>query len=194
MKTCHGGEKKVEDSKIVELYWARAEAAIAESERKYGKYCYTIAHGILRCREDSEECVNDTWLAAWNAMPPHRPSRLATFLGKITRRIALHRAEKNNAGKRGGGEVPLAIGELDECIPAPREGGADESALTDLLDRFLDSLPEMTRTMFLQRYWYLRTVREIARELGVGESRVKVTLHRARAKLREMLEKEEIGL
>lgn len=194
MKTCHGGEKKVEDSKIVELYWSRSEEAIAESERKYGKYCYSIAHGILRSREDSEECVNDTWLAAWNAMPPHRPSRLATFLGKITRRIALHRAEKNNAEKRGGGEVPLAIVELDECIPAPREDGADEAALATLLDRFLDSLPEMTRTMFLQRYWYLRTVREIARELGVGESRVKVTLHRTRAKLREVLEKEEIGL
>ena len=194
MKTCHGGEKKVEDSKIVELYWSRSEEAIAESERKYGKYCYSIAHGILRSREDSEECVNDTWLAAWNAMPPHRPSRLATFLGKITRRIALHRAEKNNAGKRGGGEVPLAIGELDECIPSPHEDRTDAMALAAVLDRFLDGLPEMTRTMFLQRYWYLRTVREIARELGVGESRVKVTLHRARAKLREMLEKEGIGL
>lgn len=194
MKTCHGGEKKVEDSKIVELYWSRSEEAIAESERKYGKYCYSIAHGILRSREDSEECVNDTWLAAWNAMPPHRPSRLATFLGKITRRTALHRAEKNNAEKRGGGEVPLAIGELDECIPSPHEDRTDAMALAVLLDRFLDGLPEMTRTMFLQRYWYLRTVREIARELGVGESRVKVTLHRARAKLREMLEKEGIGL
>ncbi|MBQ7322555.1 MAG: sigma-70 family RNA polymerase sigma factor [Clostridia bacterium] len=184
----------MEDSKIVELYWLRSEKAIAESEQKYGKYCHSIANGILRSREDSEECVNDTWLAAWNAMPPHRPSRLATFLGKITRRIALHRAEKNNAGKRGGGEVPLAIGELEECIPAPREDVADEAALATLLDRFLEGLPEMTRTMFLQRYWYLRTCREIARELGVGESRVKVRLHRARAQLREMLEKEGIGL
>ena len=184
----------MEDSQIITLYWQRDEAAIAESSRKYGIYCRTVADNILHCPQDAEECVNDTWLAAWNAMPPHRPSRLATFLGKITRRIALHRAEKNNAGKRGGGEVPLAIGELDECIPAPREDGADEAALAVLLDRFLDGLPEMTRTMFLQRYWYLRTVREIARELGVGESRVKVTLHRARAKLREMLEKEEIGL
>ena len=194
MKTCHGGEKKVEDSKIVELYWARAEAAIAESERKYGKYCYTIAHGILRCREDSEECVNDTWLGAWNAMPPHRPSMLSTFLGKITRRLALHRVEKSTAEKRGGGTVPLVIEELNECLPAPVEGGVEEIALAEVLDRFLDSLPQMARTMFLQRYWYLRSVREIARELGVGESRVKVTLHRARARLREMLEKEGIGL
>ena len=184
----------MEDSKIVELYWARSEQAIAESERKYGKYCYTIAHGILRCREDSEECVNDTWLGAWDAIPPHRPSCLATFLGKITRRIALHRAERNNAEKRGGGAVPLALEELCECVPAPNESGADEAALDAVLDRFLDRLPDMTRTMFLQRYWYLRSVREIARELGVGESRVKVTLHRARAQLRKMLEEEGIGL
>lgn len=183
----------VEDSKIVDLYWSRAEEAIAESERKYGKYCYTIAHSILRNREDSEECVNDTWLGAWNAMPPHRPSHLSTFLGKITRRIALHRIEKNNAEKRGGGSVPLAIEELSECIPASGEGGVNETALADLLDRFLDNLPEMARIMFLQRYWYLRSIREIARELGVGESRVKVTLHRARAKLKEMLEGEGIG-
>ena len=183
----------VEDSKIVDLYWSRSEEAIAESERKYGKYCYSIAHSILRNREDSEECVNDTWLGAWNAMPPHRPSRLSTFLGKITRRIALHRTEKNNAEKRGGGEVPLAIEELSEYIPAPSEGTTDEMVLAGVLDRFLDALPETTRIMFLQRYWYLRSIREIARELGVGESRVKVTLHRARAKLKEMLEGEGIG-
>ena len=184
----------MEDSYIVELYWSRSEQAIAESERKYGKYCYSIAHGILRCREDSEECVNDTWLGAWNAMPPHRPSVLSTFLGKITRRLALHRVEKSTAEKRGGGTVPLVIEELNECLPAPVEGGVEEIALAEVLDRFLDSLPQMARTMFLQRYWYLRSVREIARELGVGESRVKVTLHRARARLREMLEKEGIGL
>ncbi len=184
----------MEDSKIVELYWSRSETAIAESERKYGRYCYSIAHNILRNREDSEECVNDTWIGAWNAMPPHRPSQLSTFLGKITRRLAIHRTERNCAEKRGGGAVPLAIEELSECIPAPSEGAADEMVLAGVLDRFLDALPEVTRTMFLQRYWYLRTVREIARELGVGESRVKVTLHRARAQLREMLEEEGIGL
>jgi RNA polymerase sigma-70 factor (ECF subfamily) len=180
----------VEDSRIVELYWKRSEQAIAESERKYGKYCYAVAHGILRNREDSEECVNDTWLGAWGAIPPHRPSCLATFLGKITRRVALHRAERNTAEKRGGGAVPLALEELSECIAAPCEDDTDEMALAALLDRFLDDLPETARRMFLQRYWYLCSVREIARELGVGESRVKVTLHRARIQLRELLEKE----
>ena len=120
--------------------------------------------------------------------------RFSTFLGKITRRLALHRVEKSTAEKRGGGTVPLVIEARNECLPAPVEGGVEEIALAEVLDRFLDSLPQMARTMFLQRYWYLRSVREIARELGVGESRVKVTLHRARARLREMLEKEGIGL
>ena len=183
----------MEDSQIVALYWSRSEDAIAESARQYGKYCYTVANGILRCHEDSEECVNDTWLHAWNAMPPHKPTRLSTFLGKITRNLALHRVEKAQTEKRGGGQIPLALEELSECIPAQaRDSVVEEMALAQILDRFLDTLSEMPRRMFVQRYWYLRSIREIAQELGVGESRVKVTLHRAREQLRSMLEQEGI--
>ena len=183
----------MEDSQIVALYWSRSENAIAESERQYGKYCYTVANGILRCHEDSEECVNDTWLHAWNAMPPHKPSRLSTFLGKITRNLALHRVEKAQTEKRGAGQIPLALDELSECIPAQeRDRVVDDMVLAQILDRFLDTLSEKPRRMFMQRYWYLRSIREIAQELGVGESRVKVTLHRAREQLRSMLEQEGI--
>lgn len=183
----------MEDSHIVALYWARDEQAIAESERMYGRYCYTVADRILHCREDSEECVNDTWLHAWEAMPPHKPSRLATFLGKITRNLALHRAERTQADKRGGGQVPLALDELAECIPdGTRDRVVDAVMLADILDRFLDSLPEQQRRMFVQRYWYVCSVRDIARQMGVGESRVKVALHRAREKLRTMLQEEGI--
>lgn len=183
----------MDDSQIVALYWSRSENAIAESERQYGKYCYAIANGILRCHEDSEECVNDTWLHAWGAMPPHKPSRLSTFLGKITRNLALHRVEKAQTEKRGAGQVPLALEELSECIPAQeRDSVVDEMALAQILDRFLGTLPEKTRRMFMQRYWYLRSIREIAQEMGVGESHVKVTLHRTREKLRTVLEQEGI--
>ena len=106
----------MEDSQIVSLYWQRKERAIKETEAKYGRYCYRIAHNILEHRQDAEECVSDTYLAAWNAIPPHRPSILQTFLGKITRRISLNRWRWEQTQKRGAGQVPLALEELAECI------------------------------------------------------------------------------
>lgn len=107
----------MEDRQIVDLYWARSENAISETERKYGRYCYYIAYNILHNNEDSEECVNDTYLNAWKAMPNQRPSKLSTFLGKITRNLSLNRWELYNAEKRGSGQIPLALDELHECIP-----------------------------------------------------------------------------
>ena len=109
----------MEDSAIIDLYWAREERALSETDTKYGGYCRSIAHNILKNREDSEECVSDTWLHAWNAMPPQRPSILSSFLGRITRNLSFDRCRRQNAEKRGGGSLPLALDELSECVPAP---------------------------------------------------------------------------
>jgi len=184
----------MDDKRIVELYWARSEAALTETGRKYGRYCHRIAYNILYSEEDAEECVNDTWLRAWNAMPPRRPQTLASFLGKITRNLSLNRYEQRTAAKRGGGQVPLVLEELEECIPA--SGGTeqliDELALAEVLNRFLAGLPGSRRTIFLRRYWYFCTIQEIASDLRISESKVKMTLLRARNELRQVLEQEGI--
>lgn len=111
----------MEDTRIVELYWQRSENAIAETAAKYERYCYTIACNILASPEDANECVNDTWLGAWNSIPPHRPAVLATYLGKITRRLSINRWKEHTRDKRGGGELPLALEELAECVPSPMD-------------------------------------------------------------------------
>ena len=185
----------MEDEKIIELYFQRSEDAIPETELKYGSRCRAVAYNILASREDSEECVNDTWLKTWEVIPPTRPERLSTFLGKITRNLALHRYEKYNAAKRGAGQVALTLHELEECIPAREnvERVVDDLVLTESLNDFLAGLPVETRQIFVRRYWHLRSVREIAREYRISESKVKVTLFRTRRKLRQLLEKEGIA-
>ncbi len=181
---------------IVELYWQRREAAISQTAEKYGGYCHAIAFNILSDAADSEECVSDAYLNAWNSMPPHRPKVLRTFLGKITRNLALNRFMARTAQKRGGGQVPLALEELCQCIPAPggTEKAVDDRALARLLNEFLASLPARSRKIFMRRYWYLSPVGEIARDFGMGESSVKMSLLRSRRKLRELLEKEGVLL
>ena len=186
----------MDDQQIIRLFWARAEDAIAETAKRYGRYCHAIAYNILRSQEDSEECVNDAWLRAWESIPPHRPERLDAFLGKITRNLALNRWEKAAAGKRGGGQVEVALEELQDCLPTAEniEQTVDSMALTAALNRFLASLPSETRRIFMQRYWYLRSIKAIAAELGANESKVKMTLLRARGKLKQILEEEGINL
>lgn len=186
----------MEDQQIIALYWARSEQAIRASEQKYGPYCRRIAHNILRSREDSEECVNDTWLHAWDAMPPQRPDRLSAFLGRITRNLALNRYTQRNAAKRGGGTVELALEELMECVPAGDDPAQiiDQLALEQLLNRFLATLSPEARAIFLRRYWYLCPVKEIARTGHISQSKVKMTLLRCRQKLRTMLEEEGVTL
>ena len=186
----------MEDEKIIELYWQRSPQAIDETSRKYGAYCMRLSMNILMNREDSEENVNDTYLRVWNAIPPQRPQFFAAFLGRIARNLALNRWEKCSAGKRGGGQIPLALEELAQCVPAPDhvERAAENQALTELLDAFLGGLPSETRKIFLQRYWYLCSVKEIAEDLGIGESKVKTTLFRTRNKLKQHLEKEGVIL
>lgn len=182
----------MEDKAIIDLYWTRSENAISQTALKYGAYCYTIAFNILSNREDSEESVNDTYLAAWNSMPPKRPGILSAFLGKITRYISLDRWKRRSAAKRGGGQVPLALEELEECICGGEgpEGSLVRKQLLRSIESFLDKLPIQERQVFVCRYWYMDPVADIAERFGYSESKVKTMLFRTREKLRMKLEKE----
>ena len=185
------------DREIIALYFARAEEAISETAKRYGRYCFAIARNILSNREDCEECVNDTYLSAWNAIPPHQPERLDTFLGKITRNLALKRWESAHAQKRGGGQIALALDELRDCLPDREntlDDTMDEISLSSLLNTFLTSLPPTTRQIFLLRYWYLYSIKSIAKEMRAGESKIKMTLLRTRNELKIFLEKEGVIL
>ena len=182
----------MEDEKIIELFWNRSESAISETAQKYGNYCYSIAYNILTNSEDAEESVSDTYMAAWKAMPPCRPSILATFLGKITRHLSIDRWRSRNRYKRGGGEIVLALEELEDCIADSQtvEMALERKQLAVVFNRFLDSLPETERRVFLCRYWYLDPIADIAGYYGFSVSKVTSMLHRTRKKLRTTLEKE----
>jgi RNA polymerase sigma factor (sigma-70 family) len=186
----------LEDSKIVDLYWERSEAAIDETANKYSRYCHSISFNILHNTEDAEECVNDTYLRAWNAIPPNRPNCFSVFLGKITRNLSLDKYKKYTARKRGLGQTELTLSELDECIPIKSnvEQSIDEKDLVKILNSFLESLPKQKRIMFIQRYWYLMSIKAIAEDSNYSESKVKSTLFRTRNALKCILEKEGITL
>lgn len=182
----------MDDGSILELFFSRSEAAISATAEKYGKYCYNIAYRILSSAEDSEESVNDTYMAAWNAIPPRRPDVLSAFLGRLTRNISLDKWKRRSAQKRGGGEVPLALEELVECIP----GGEDPEAvcqkreLVRCINRFLAALPETERKIFTSRYYHLRSAQQIAETYGFTLSKTASMLHRTREKLGKYLMKE----
>lgn len=185
----------MEDNKIVDLYWARSEEAIKETQEKYGKYCFSVAFRILQSEFDAEECVNDTYVKAWESIPPNRPESLSLYLGKITRNISINRYCHDRAMKR----TTVMEVALDELADLLANGGetdcvADEVALKDVINRFLASLPNINRIIFVKRYWYLNSVKEIAEECGLSKSNVKVKLARIRKSLKAFLEKEEIYL
>lgn len=182
----------MDDLQIVRLYWERSQDAISETASKYEAYLERISYQILYCKEDSQECVNDTYEEAWDSMPPHQPTILATFLGKITRRISIDRWRSQHAAKRGGGEIPLALEELGECVSgyASVEGEIQRRELIQLLQTFLNNLPTIQRDIFLCRYWYLKPVKTIAGEFGFSETKVSSMLYHMRKKLRTYLEKE----
>lgn len=186
----------MDDEQIVDLYWARSEIAISETANKYGRYCHSIAYNILHNNEDSEECVNDTYMRAWGAVPPQRPNRLSAFLGKITRNLSLNRYEKYTAQKHGEGQVPMALDELQECIPVSDnvEQVIEDAELVELFNHFLATLPQEVRKIFMRRYWYLSSIKEIAEDYGFNESKVKMILLRARNELKQILEKEGVVL
>jgi RNA polymerase sigma-70 factor (ECF subfamily) len=182
----------VEDAKIVELYWLRDQQAIAQTQAKYGAYLTKVAMNILCDREDSDESVNDTYLAAWNAMPPHRPQALCAFLSKLTRRIAVSLLRKKQSLKRGAGDYALSVEELGECIPAGNttEEIWESKALEAAIATFLRGIPEQARNVFIGRYFYMDPVKEVARYCGLTESNTKVLLHRTRLALGDYLKKE----
>ncbi len=182
----------MEDTQIVTLYWERNQEAIAESRRKYGGYCFTIANNLLADPQDSEECVSDTFWGAWKAMPPHRPGSLKLFLAKITRALAFNRFRSRTAQKRGGGELPLVLEELETCIA----GGTDPEEvvqireLSESINRFVKSLSDRDRSLFADRYFFTESMETVAKKHHITVSNAYVALSRIRKKLRQHLIKE----
>lgn len=186
----------MEDEQIIALYWERSEDAIRETSFKYGPYCENISYGIVRNREDAKECVSDTWLRAWNTMPPQKPNYLSLFLAKIVRNLSLDRYRSVHALFRGGNQIALVYEELEEAIPSneTEEKLADSMEIRDALERFLDGLPLQQRQVFLLRYWYVHTPKEIGAQLGIRQQKVNNMLYELRKKLKVHLEKEGIWL
>ena len=185
--------KAMEDYKIIELYLERNENAITETDKKYRKYCCSIAYNILHDKEDSEEAVNDTYLGAWNSIPPHVPDVLQTFLGRITRNISLKRIRSRNTQKRGKGDFFLVLDEMSELIPSGHDTENDIEAkeLAQIINTFLISLPETERKVFVCRYWYFDPIADISKQFDFTKSKVKSMLFRTRQKLLIKLEKEK---
>ncbi|MGN1119934.1 MAG: RNA polymerase sigma factor [Oscillospiraceae bacterium] len=185
----------MKDQEIVALYFHRSDQAITETSRKYGAYCRSIAGNILQNDADAEECVNDTYLGAWNSIPPNSPENLATYLGKLTRRISLQRWRANRSLKRGGGETALALDELEECIPSYStvEKALEQKELAAAINRFVASLEETERAVFLCRYWYIASIDQIAVAFRFSSAKVKSMLYRTRQKLQRYLHEEEQG-
>ena len=182
----------MDDKNIVDLYFSRNEDAITQTDKKYGHYCYSIAYNILTSKEDAEESVSDTYMTAWRAIPPRRPSALSAFLGKITRHISIDRWRERVATKRGGGEVPLALEELKDCISGMQdvEMEYERKEVLKTYVKFLEALPTTERRVFLCRYWYVESIETIADKFGFSQSKVKTMLHRTRVNLRKQFAKE----
>lgn len=180
----------MEDKAIVQLYWDREEQAISATAQKYGNYCKKVAMNILQDDQDAMECVNDTYLKAWNSMPPHRPGRLSTFLGKITRNLAFDVYKHEHTEKRGKGQMDLVLDELTELIPGglqPQQE-LDRKELIREINAFLGSLPAEKRQIFVCRYWYADSVTDIAKQFHMSVNTVSVQLRRVRNRLRKYLE------
>lgn len=184
----------MEDREIVDLFFARSEDAIDECRKRYGRYLHSVAKSVLSDEEDAAECVNDLWLRLWNAIPPRRPENLKTFSAKIMRNIAIDRYRESRTAARGGGQMPLALEELAECLPDRTGDPAERSGLSEALDRFLASQSAKRRKIFMARYWHMTPVAKIAETLGMGESSVKMSLLRTRRELKDFLEKEGFTL
>ncbi len=178
----------MEDEQILQLYEARNEQAIAATSEKYGPYCTSIARNILHSEEDAAECVNDTYLNAWNAIPPQRPKMLSTFLGKITRNLSLDRFRRDKAAKRGGGELTLALEEIGEVVSGSDPAKAlDQRELVAAINGFLAGLSAQRRQIFVCRYWHFDSVAAIAQRQNMTENNVSAILSRLRKKLRSHL-------
>lgn len=181
----------MKDNEIIDLYWERNESAISATSDKYGSYCHSISYNILHNHSDAEECVSDTWLKAWNSMPPKRPGYLAGYLGKITRNLSINRFKQYMAQKRSFGQYMLVLSELEECIPSETgvEKVVEEMVLVKAINSFLYEQPEQNRNIFILRYWYIYSIRDIAEAYGISESKTASVLFRMRNKLKIYLER-----
>jgi len=182
----------VKDSEIIDFYWNKDSKAISASVEQYGAYCFSIANGILDDARDSEECVNDTWLRAWNAIPPTRPTVLKVFFAKITRHLSFDRYKARRSLKRGGGETVLVLEELAECIAGETdvEGQVNAKELGEVINQFVASLSEREKNLFIRRYFFSEPIKVIADRYDTSENYVNVTLSRVRRRLRGHLSKE----
>ncbi len=182
----------MDDRQIIDLYNQRNEKAISETSAKYGKYCFSIANNILCDRQDSEECVNDTWLRTWNSIPPHEPASLKLFLGKITRNLSFNKYKASKSQKRGGGDIELALDEIAEIVAdvSGVESELEEKAFIATVNSFLRSLPERDCNVFIRRYFHAYSVQRIATICDMSESNVSKVLSRTREKLKKYLRSE----
>lgn len=189
-------ETVLEDKQIIELFLSRSEQAIYEAEIKYGRYCHKIAFNILGNDEDSEECVNDALMRLWSSIPPNEPQSLSSFVGRITRNLALDRLRQKNSDKRGGGEIPLVLDEISEFVSGGDqiERLHESQEITDALNSFLGELGKVERGVFMRRYWLLETVADVAEHYGLTVSNTTTMLFRLRKKLKKHLMKEGIAL
>lgn len=182
----------MDDSMIIELFFERNETAIRETQNKYGGYLTKIAYNVLHDTQDSKECVNDTYWRAWNSIPPHRPGVLSTYLGKITRQISIDVFRKKSSKKRQGCQYTLSLSELEECVPGGGlpEDEAELQTLADSISAYLLTLSAEAQNIFVCRYYFLDSIRDIAARRNASESKIKSTLHRTRINLKRHLEKE----
>lgn len=184
------------DGEIVKLFWKRNENALELTRTKYGSYCRSIAFNILRNGEDAEECVNDSLLNAWNSIPPNKPRNLRTYMGKLVRNVSINRFEHYSAKKRGGTQTELVLSELECCLPddSTVAQSVDAEMINECINTFLKKQPKQKRIIFVRRYWYLSSIKEIANEFSMTESKVTSALFRMRKELKEILEKEGVNL
>lgn len=185
----------MEDAAIIDLYWARDQQAIAESERKYGSFCGRLARNILCNLQDAEECVNDTWHRAWNTIPPQRPNSLRAYLGRIVRNLAIDRWRRNTAQKRGEG-IEVMLSELEGCLPSGQtpQQELEHQEITRALEDWLDTLSREERAMFLRRYWYGTAVADLAAEWGCTPNCMSQRLRKLRLSLRRYFEEKEVSV
>lgn len=186
----------MQDAEIIELYWSRDESAIKATQDKYETYLTKIAYNVLADTQDCQESVNDTYLAAWNSIPPHRPAVLSSYLRKLTRRISIDIFRRKHREKRQASEFALSLTELEDCIPAAStpEEELETQLLARTINTFLHSLPADARHLFIGRYYFLDPLKEVAAYCGMSESKAKTTLFRTRCRLKEYLQKEGFDL
>nr|WP_300005035.1 sigma-70 family RNA polymerase sigma factor [Tissierella sp.] len=186
----------MEDKELINLYWNRSEIAIDETDKKYRNYCKKIAYNILYNLEDSEECLNDTYLNVWKSIPDDRPQIFSAYIGKITRNLAINIYNRKRAQKRGLGQVEVVLDELENILTSSNsvEDEIDAEGIKVALNNFLYSLEKEDRIIFVKRYWYVDSIKEIAKTTGFSQSKIKSNLFRTRKKLKTYLEKEEIYL